>query len=320
VLMTPGEAHAEIESGKLLHIAAAEPLLAGMPQGRWIGGSTEYFLGEGGGVVTDELVSVMELPFADARIVTYDAPSIDRIAQDAYENGFTIVILPFDSPVHRRFALESEDFPGLFANPVCGWISGYNLASARKFAVSVNGETGTVSATEAVALHVGLPDDRMATLDVVNIFEPDKDHAIVVFPKDGLEVRDCLMNGRSINFAKLMRERGTDTSLPLVGTFAGETVNVSFKHVTDDMVYLYAPVKAGLEYRIAAPVDDYAATFRARLEGIDKQDYVFACNCILNFLNGKMEGEDIGGLYGPVTFGEVAWHLVNQTLVYLRVE
>jgi hypothetical protein len=85
------------------------------------------------------------------------------------------------------------------------------------------------------------------------------------------------------------------------------------------MVHLYAPVKAGVEYRFAKNVEDYEAAFRAKLAPIDHGDYVFACNCILNFVNGRMRGKNIGGLYGPVTFGEVVWKVVNQTLVYAVV-
>lgn len=46
----------------------------------------------------------------------------------------------------------------------------------------------------------------------------------------------------------------------------------------------------------------------------------FSCNCILNFLYSELEGKRTGELIGPVTFGEVAYQLLNQTLVYLQIE
>ena len=46
---------------------------------------------------------------------------------------------------------------------------------------------------------------------------------------------------------------------------------------------------------------------------------VFACNCILNYLYGKLEGKKTGHLTGPFTFGEIAHQLLNQTLVRLCV-
>jgi hypothetical protein len=72
--------------------------------------------------------------------------------------------------------------------------------------------------------------------------------------------------------------------------------------------------------KILQGIEDYEAAFRAKLGGIeDAADYVFVCNCILNFLYGGLEGKDLGGLYGSVTFGEIAWQMINQALVYLRV-
>jgi hypothetical protein len=47
---------------------------------------------------------------------------------------------------------------------------------------------------------------------------------------------------------------------------------------------------------------------------------VFACNCILNFLYSGLEGKITEGMYGPITFGEIAFQLLNQTLVYLDVK
>jgi hypothetical protein len=46
----------------------------------------------------------------------------------------------------------------------------------------------------------------------------------------------------------------------------------------------------------------------------------FSCNCILNFLFGGLEGQKIGNLQGPVTFGEIGYQLLNQTLVVLRIQ
>ena len=47
---------------------------------------------------------------------------------------------------------------------------------------------------------------------------------------------------------------------------------------------------------------------------------VFSCNCILNYLYSELEGKKTGSFVGPITFGEVAYQLLNQTLVYLKIE
>jgi hypothetical protein len=84
-------------------------------------------------------------------------------------------------------------------------------------------------------------------------------------------------------------------------------------------VHLYAPVFSGITYRFAQPIADYAAEFNRQIAAIEDKSSVFACNCILNYLYGGLEGKDLGGFYGPITFGEIAWQLLNQTLVYLQI-
>ena len=46
----------------------------------------------------------------------------------------------------------------------------------------------------------------------------------------------------------------------------------------------------------------------------------FSCNCILNYLYSELEGKKTGGITGPITFGEIAYQLLNQTMVYLTIE
>ncbi len=41
--------------------------------------------------------------------------------------------------------------------------------------------------------------------------------------------------------------------------------------------------------------------------------------CILNYLYGGLEGKRAGSLQGPVTFGEIAYLLHNQTMVTLTI-
>ncbi len=45
----------------------------------------------------------------------------------------------------------------------------------------------------------------------------------------------------------------------------------------------------------------------------------FSCNCILDDLYSELAGKRTGIFTGPVTFGEIAYQLVNQTLAYLVV-
>ena len=46
----------------------------------------------------------------------------------------------------------------------------------------------------------------------------------------------------------------------------------------------------------------------------------FSCNCILNYLYGELEGKKIDNISGPITFGEIGYQLLNQTLTFLYIE
>jgi hypothetical protein len=320
MLVTFDQASECLSTGKLFHVAATASLLRRLPKGNWFGGSTEYFTGKGGGEVTDQLVSVMEIPCESYKIVTYDSENISSMGKDAYPNGFTILILPFDSDIHRQYAEQAADFDDIFLNPVIGWVAGYHLDKPNGQAVSANGIQGEIFTDKAVALHASLPADKSAMLNMVNIFEPNLDGPSIMFPKGGFVADSCLIDGKEANFADYIARNGLNTQLPLVGDYSGADVNISIKEIVDGKVHFYAPLSEDVCYRFAKNVENYADAFRNKLDGIQNKESVFTCNCVLNFQYGELEHKDFGTLYGPVTFGEIAWQLINQTLVYLQVE
>ncbi len=155
-------------------------------------------------------------------------------------------------------------------------------------------------------------------IEIVNIFHADGQDTIR-FYEAGFHPEFCEVNGERRIFADYVRERGREAcDLPLVGDFAGARINASLKHVGDEGVSLYAPVFPGVDYAFAAPVGDYAAAFREALTAQPLDGAAWSCNCILNFLFGKLDGVAIGGIAGPVTFGEIAYQLLNQTMVIVR--
>src|SRR5208282_2704103 len=98
-------------------------------------------------------------------------------------------------------------------------------------------------------------------------------------------------------------------------------VNVSLRSVDpqNGRVEFYAPVVSGTEYKLASPVKDYVSEFEARLKELSPDNVLFSCNCVLNYLYSKLEGHRTGDLVGPITFGEIAFQLLNQTLVYIEI-
>lgn len=314
------EAAALINEKKLLHIAGKGDLLRKLPRGNWIGGSTEYFMHETGGKIAGDVLDITELDCKDWRIASYGADTLPSIAADASANGFSIVIVPFDSEVHRRYAQSASEYEGIFLKTIIGWISGYKLDGAEETPLTVNGQNGEALKDRAVALHVSLPAGQRAALNIVNIFSPDMKGPVITFDADGFTAEKCRVNGKEVFFAEYLAENHLDAKLPLVGDYAGAGINISIKNVEGRAVHLYAPVFRGIEYRFAEPVSDYAEVFRTKISALGKVKPLFACNCILNFLYGELEGKKLGGFYGPITFGEIAWQLVNQTLVYISLE
>jgi hypothetical protein len=143
---------------------------------------------------------------------------------------------------------------------------------------------------------------------------------VIRFEKSGFQVSQCLVNGKPANLAEYITSKGISTEFPLVGDYNGSSINVSFQAVdaAKGTVELYAPVFAGVDYHFAKPVADYSGAFAKAVTG-EEPEPAFACNCILNYLYGKLEGKTAGHLTGPITFGEIAHQLLNQTVVRLQI-
>ena len=310
-----------IESGAALAVSGPEAALERLPAGTWIGGTTPYFMTDTGGrIVSDDTVFVTDLGTLGAvTIATYGADELERITADAPDHGISIVIIPAETACHKRFALEAPFFPETFLKPAVGWIAGYDLGTqgARAF---VHDGTGGAHADRAVVAHVAWADEAMTKLEIVNPFVAGKGD-VITFDAAGFTQRECRVNGEPTDFADWLAANGfADDRLPLVGDYGGAPINVSVQKIAADgeTVHLYAPVFPGVDYRFAAPLEDYAAALTDGIARVPHDDAFWSCNCILNFLFGGLEGKSIGGLAGPVTFGEIAYQLLNQTLVVAR--
>ena len=317
--LTFDEVLAKINKGKLLHIAGSEAMLRKLPKGNWVGGSTEYFLTDSGGLVSNEKLFVTEFTYDSFSIKSYDAEEIESVANDAYEHGFSILVIPADSKVHIEYAENAANYENIFMRNIVGWIAGVNLNVPGQTAVAVNGLTSEVYADKAVALHLAVPDNKTVKLNIINIFSQDEDSPVIRFTQEGFTATHCLVDGKETVLADYIEQNGINIMLPLVGNYSGNGVNISFKSIDNGVVSFYAPVFDNIEYRMAKEITDYEAAFRNRISILDDENSVFSCNCILNFLYGELEGKKIDKYYGPITFGEIAYQLLNQTLVYVTV-
>lgn len=325
-LVSFDEAVRLLASGRSFAVAADRALLARLPPGSWIGGSIPYFVGQDGGECSREKVFVSEIPVLGAapEIRFYERGELPRVFADAPDNGFSLIVIPAFSQAHFDFARYAPEYEDAYFKPLVGWIAGVHLDDLDKErAIVAHGGQGTsraLSETAAVVMHVPLPAGRSARIDIVNLFRPGRGPAIR-FPHTGFGAGPCLIDGEPANLAEYLLANKIDTRVPLVADYCGAMVNVSIRGVDADKrsVDFYAPVFAHMEYRIAEPVDDYVAAFAAALP-CGGSDAVFSCNCILNYVHSQLAGKRTGALVGPATFGEVAYQLLNQTLVYLRID
>jgi hypothetical protein len=313
-----------IRAGKRLVIAGDEHLLAQLPRGEWIGGTTPYFMGEEGGLFSRELLQVSELPDSVVSVQTsfYDVRLLHRIPHDYHTSGFSFIVIPAFSEVHHAFAKDCSSWPDVFDRPLVGWVAGVELSEVGKVHPKVfDGVTGVSSESKALALHAELPEDIYARACIVNLFKAGTGD-VLHFPERGFEVTECYVNNFKHNFADYLIANKIDTREPLVANYMGAMVNVGIQHVDAEArkVTLYAPVFPEVDYRVAVPVEDYAVEFNKLLETGHTKDVVFSCNCILNYLYAGLEGKKTGQMVGPITFGEIAYILLNQTLVYLTIE
>ena len=105
-----------------------------------------------------------------------------------------------------------------------------------------------------------------------------------------------------------------------MANYNGTKCNVGIRtlDIPGSKITFFAPVFEGVKYRHAKPVGDYAERFLAAIPK-DIGEAVFCCNCVHNYVYGELEGRHTGTLQGPVTFGEIAYQLLNQTLVHVTL-
>jgi hypothetical protein len=310
-----------IASGKSLFLAGSAASLSKLPTGNWIGGSIPYFMGAEGGIHSEGRIFVTELPStaADVVIREYSSKSLPDLYRDAPDNGFTFLLIPNESPFLDTFARNASECDGFLLKPIVGWVTGVQLSEIGKVkATAVDGRTLSITSQSALAMHVTLPANLFAELEIVNIFKPGSGDELT-FPESGFNATECFVNGKSTNFAEYIAGKKIDTQLPLTADYSGSILNVSVQSVdrTAGKVHFYAPVFTGIKYYFANPVGDYAQAFAEAIPNNDEA--LFSCNCILNYVYGKLEGHHTGGVTGPITFGEIAHQLLNQTLVQLKI-
>lgn len=324
LLMTVAEVSTLIEQDHVLMLAGPESLLSQLPAGRWIGGTAAYFMTEQGGRECPDRIFVNDVTAlaVAGHVRAYSATELRDVGRHYPEHGFTILVVPGLSPLLETFARSVQGYQDVFNSPLFGWVAGVEVSEIGKQTPKSFAGSGTGHADRAAALHVTLPASKTARLDIINLFEQGEG-ATIEFPVEGFETveDDCLIDGKPGNLAAYISAAGINIQLPLVADYNGAMINVSIRSVDDIecSVEFFAPVFKGMQYRFAKPVENYIARFEEQLVGLQGLPITVSCNCILNYLYAELEGKQTGGITGPITFGEIAYMLLNQTLVYLSV-
>ncbi len=320
-LHTVAEVTEMIKANRFLALSGDERALSQLPKGNWIAGTIPYFMNKEKGEFSQDKIFVNQVDDAatNVKVASYSDETISDFTKDRFENGYTILILPAFQKIHSDYVLNAPSYPGIYESPVVGWITGFNLDSD-DVPKTFNGFSGEEYTSKGVALHVELPPNKMGSIEIVNIHHEDNASDTFEFFEDGFSAGDCMINGSKRNLAEYLDNKGIDGKSPFVTDFSGAKINVCVKEINVDsgQVDFYGPLFSGRKYVLATPIADYEKSFAESVPKLDKPEE-FSCNCILNYLYGNLESKKIG-LTGPATFGEIAYILLNQTLVYMTIE
>lgn len=323
-LYTTDKVKEKIKQGEKLILAGDEKLLNELPEGNWIGGSIPYFMAQDGGVFTQNQIFVTEMPdyVKETTIHVYDKKNIENIYNELPEHGFSIIIMPAFSSIHQYFALNTLSFPNFATKPLAGWIAGVPFDKIGKDIPKVyNGFKGDIYEDKAVVYSAELPESKIADIQIINIFKQGEGDSIFFLEK-GFKVKDALINGERQNFADYLLRNKIDNKLPFVADVFGSMLNSSLKEIDEKnkTTEFFAPVFDNTEYKLATPGGDYIQAFRGMIpDDVSADNLFFSCNCLYNYFFAELEGKKTGNFTGPAAFGEIAYQLLNQTLVYLTI-
>ena len=316
-LFTPEEVSAMIRAGHYLLLAGDAKLLSQLPAGNWIGGSTPHFILYPENRTTSfDKIFVSQLPdfVTKTEIREYDETTIQNIFNDGPQNGFTVLIMPFASPVAVEYSINATNYENFAVHPVCGWLTGLPLdiiMTEKSHSASGNGPV--LFSDKAVAMHISLPKTKYAEIKIFNPYKQGIGDSIM-FEENSLLVKDAFINGEKRNFAEYLREIGYDMLMPLVANYSGAMINDVVIAIDGEVVPMSAPVFSHVDYRIAV-VDEAIVE-----PSLVNDKIVFSVTCIGNFLQPDICAQYLRKMNGPVVFGEIAYQQIGQTTVFVIVD
>ena len=319
-----------IEKGDSLLLAADSPLLSALPKGNWIGGACSRFIENGTTLISDRnkiFVHNMTGIASNVKLKVYDSSSIRTIFKDAFNNGFSVLILPNFSEVYFEYALKCTDYPNFGTVPICGWLAVASIFSEYEKddkSLVFSGETGKSYTDAGVVMHVELPDDKYAEIQAFSPYVQD-DGDTIVFEENSQNVENVLINGKRQNFRQYLIDNNIDRTPEARNLLAGDysssiIMNVGIYEDNESnqgkYVTMGAPVYKGVPYRLAkVSTESLYNSLKDKSEG----EIVFSLSCVSNYLRPEVFPKYLSQTNGPFAYGEIAYVLLNHATVYVTV-
>lgn len=322
-LYTVEEANKLIIAGKKLVIAGSHNYLKMLEKGSWIGGTSYYCFTGGTGVDCRDFLFIQEIPSycEEIKIKYYDLNNLKNIYLDMFDNGFSVILIPFESKTHFKYPIDVINYPFFATKPLIGWIAGVPLDNKNNLkAIVYDGSNKDSFPDGAIVMHIKLPQNKLADVKVCNVFEAAGEHDLE-FCEEGFNIKTLIVKDKKYNFIDYIKSNNLDIKFPLVGNLANAIPTISsFKEIDESgqIVKLYAPVYRGIKYGLARQEKNY---FEMLIKNIHiENNFILPSLCILHFVYGELQNKHTNKIPDvPTTFGEIAHILVNQTLTYLTI-
>ncbi len=320
-----------IEEGHVMLLSGSDKTLAGLPKGKWVAGTTPYFM-DGVGKVDEENIFVDDFTdiAKDAKIEVFDSNNIHEIAKKGYANGFIVMSLPIDTDIYFEFSTNSLEYEDIYNNPVVGFVACCNFNDYGNFGQLKtfvgSGLDGQLYPDKAVALYVELPDNMAARAEIINLDTIDESTSKVVFPKTSFFQSDCTIDGKPGNIADYFEnvvkpKMGGKGYTQMITSQNGALINRDTKvvDIKKGEVSFFSPAYEGDEYYLVKPGTDYLKLFNEAIKSKGDSNIAACFSCISYFFGGSFEGRTIcqNGCYA---FGEIAFQLLNKTIVTLEID
>jgi len=322
-LYTKQEVIKFISEGKKMVLSASEKMLDQLPKGNWIGGTSPYFMDADVGKFTEEKIFVDDFTHiaTDFKIEKFDKDNIKNIAINSFQNGFTVLIIPGDSDTLFEFGINSFTYDKIFNNPVVGFIAGFDLDKIGELTPKVyNGQLNEKISNDGVAIHIKLPDNKVARAEILNLDTINRTSPKIKFPTTSFTQSECTINGEKANIADYLSQIEYKEGLPIIADYNGALINRDIKVIDKEKkeVAFFSPVFHDEIYYLANVIENYHELFGEKLK-TENLNIQYSVICVSYYLLGNLENKKIQA-EGVFAFGEIAFQLLNQTLVFLEID